>query len=90
MKCPRCVEQGLRSKIYPGASMSTGMASNPYFDEDGNYHNDDPNIRTSYCCSEGHVWESQTCRGKTTLIFYDAPPVSGISSPDNPRESENG
>jgi hypothetical protein len=42
------------------------MAGDTYYDEDGRYHNHDPNI-TTFSCSRGHSWgesrqhECQTC-----------------------------
>ena len=55
MKCPKCEEEGKRSKVYVGGSSSTLLGWTPYYDEDGNYHNNDPNrITTNYSCSEGH------------------------------------
>ena len=57
MKCPECQKQGLKSKVYVGSSTTTLLAFQPYYDEEGNYHYDDPNtIYTSYSCSNGHSW----------------------------------
>lgn len=57
MKCEKCVEQGLRSTIHIGASTSTLIAVSSYYDEDGNYRLDDPNVTTTgYSCSNGHHW----------------------------------
>lgn len=59
MKCPVCVEQGLRSTVTPGRCFQTLMAHQSYYDKDGNYHFHDPNeIRTSYSCSNGHKWKT--------------------------------
>ena len=55
MKCPVCVKLGLKSTLTEGAGMSTMMYSAPYYDEDGNYHNHDPNTHThTLACSNGH------------------------------------
>lgn len=64
MKCPFCVEQGLRSKIYPrGGGFVTLMGTRSFYDEDGNGHDHDPNWRTSsYRCSNLHNW-SRSSRG---------------------------
>lgn len=57
MKCPVCIEKGLKSNVYPGCSFSTAMWCAPYYDEDGKYHNHDMNTHsTSYSCSQGHRW----------------------------------
>lgn len=57
MKCPECKKLGLKSKVYVGASSTTLLAFTPYYDEEGNYHHNDPNvITTSYTCSNGHSW----------------------------------
>jgi len=55
-KCPKCVEQGKRSKLYGGdGGTRTLMSFTVYHDEDGQYHSHDPNRLTSgYQCSEGH------------------------------------
>jgi len=48
------------------------MAWTPYYDEDGAYHNDDPNIHTTcYKCSEGHIFRVQRQLGVTTLIMAE-------------------
>jgi len=56
-KCPACRAAGLKSTTTVGCTMTTLMATHSYYDEDGNYHFDDPNISTtSYSCSRGHSW----------------------------------
>lgn len=55
--CHQCKELGLRSSIYVGITMATAMGISEYWDEDGNYHYDDPNYYTTeYSCSQGHNW----------------------------------
>ena len=57
MKCPVCIEKGLKSSVYPGFGSCTAMYCAPYYDEDGKYHNHDMNTSTySYSCSQGHKW----------------------------------
>lgn len=58
MKCQKCVDEGKKSAVYPdGYGVSTLMASHPYYDEDGVYHNHDWNSRTTGAsCSNGHRW----------------------------------
>ena len=47
MICEQCREQGLKSKVFPGTTFVTAMAWQPYYDEDGNYVNNDPNVHTT-------------------------------------------
>jgi hypothetical protein len=58
MKCPVCVEQGQRSKVFSNGSTKTLMGGGePFWDEDGNYHRHDPNrVTSSFCCSTGHYF----------------------------------
>jgi len=57
MKCPECVAEGKRSKVYIGGSSSTLMAGKTFYDEDGKLHDHDPNsYGTDYRCSNGHRW----------------------------------
>ena len=56
--CPVCQEKGLTSNVYPGYGVSTAMYCQPYYDENGNYHNHDLNTHSfSYRCSLGHSWK---------------------------------
>lgn len=58
MKCPECQKEGKTSRVYVGATSSTLMGFAPYYDEEGNHHHNDPNIRTTeYRCSNGHRWQ---------------------------------
>lgn len=55
--CPVCQEKGMSSVVYVGGTLGTLMYSQPYYDEEGIYHYDDPNTyTTSYSCSKGHEW----------------------------------
>ena len=57
MKCPECVEQGLKSKVFGGTGYVTCLAYKPYYDEDGVFHSHDPNQHTQrMSCSNGHGW----------------------------------
>lgn len=39
----------------------TLMCANPYYDENGKYHHNDPNTTTTYYnCSNGHQWTEST------------------------------
>jgi hypothetical protein len=58
MICSECKKVGKKSKVYSGASSSTLMHCQPFYDEDGKYHNHDMNITTTnYSCSNGHSWQ---------------------------------
>lgn len=61
MKCPECVEQGKKSRVYPGVGATTLMGWSSYYDEDGQFHKHDPNTTTTgYRCSEGHTWQRES------------------------------
>ncbi len=64
MKCPECVAVGLRRTETAGGTSTTLMWSPAFYDEDGKYHDHDPNKKTAeYACSNGHKWV-ETSRGK--------------------------
>jgi hypothetical protein len=59
MKCPLCVEQGLRSTVRSLGATVTLLGHRPWWDEDGVYHSHDPNRHTmEFCCSKEHIWRS--------------------------------
>lgn len=56
-KCPFCVEMGIKSMVECGGCSTTLMSTRSWYDEDGHYHFDNPNITTrSYSCSNNHAW----------------------------------
>ena len=58
MKCPKCIEEGKRSKVFDLGRSTTLMACPSYYDEDGNHHTHDSNrISSCFECSEGHKWK---------------------------------
>ena len=60
--CPVCVNKDLKSTVWAGISTRTAMGWNRYYDENGVFHDDDPNIRTTkWYCSRGHEW-TETCQ----------------------------
>ena len=60
--CPQCKEVGLKSTVYPG--ITTAMYCQPFYDEDGNFHDHGDNTATSeYSCSNGHKW-TESPKGK--------------------------
>lgn len=75
--CPKCQELGLKSRVYCDGTTTTLIGWTPYWDEDGNYVNDNPNKRdTAYHCSQYHRW-SEISQGKTmeVKIWEDIRPV---------------
>ena len=65
MKCPQCQKEGKRSRVSVGPSSTTLMSVHSYYDEDGKFFQDDPNITTtSYSCSEGHSGTLRTRGGE--------------------------
>jgi len=54
--CPKCKEFGQKSTVSGGYGTSTAMYCQPYYDEDGKYHNHDSNSKSfQYSCSKGHL-----------------------------------
>lgn len=57
VRCPQCVKEGLKSRVFPMGSQRTQMHYAPYYDEDGFYHHHDRNtITTNHRCSNEHRW----------------------------------
>ncbi len=55
--CPKCKDSGDRSEVYPGLQTSTLMGGTTWYDEDGEYHNHNPNRSAqAFRCSKGHDW----------------------------------
>lgn len=62
--CPTCKEAGQKSTVTPGACQTTLAMPLSYYDEDGRFHYDDPNITTcQYRCSNGHEWSESSGGG---------------------------
>lgn len=60
--CTECQREGKTSHVYPRGGYVTLLYCQPFYDENGRYHNHDSNMTTSaYECSNGHSW--QTKRG---------------------------
>lgn len=77
--CPECKEQGLKSKVYIGASTATLMGVTRFYDGEGNHHCHDPNTTTtSYVCTNGHMWQGRS-QDKCWCGW-----------PDNDKEDSNG
>ena len=55
--CPICQENNQTSKVTELTSSSTAMYSQPFYDEEGNYHNHNRNTTTTvFKCSNGHTF----------------------------------
>ncbi len=55
--CEECKKNEVKYSVYYRGSSTTLMGWSPYWDEDGKYHNNNPNkITSSYECSNGHSW----------------------------------
>lgn len=55
MKCPFCEEEGKKSRLTIGMGGSTLLGFSNHYDEDGLWHNHDPNTHsTNFACSNGH------------------------------------
>lgn len=64
MICPACKSEGRTSKVYPGLTETTCLGYTPFYDEEGRFHDHDPNRRRSRMrCSNGHSWP-ETYRAK--------------------------
>ena len=60
MICPECQKEGKKSKVYHQGYSATSMGYTPYYDENGKYHNHDPNAtEAGYKCSNGHLWSEK-------------------------------
>lgn len=56
--CPFCVEENKKSQIIPQVIHKTQVHCEPYYDEEGDYHFHDSNeVRQSFICSNGHMWQ---------------------------------
>jgi hypothetical protein len=70
-KCPACEAEGERAKVYVGASLSTLLSWTPFYDEDGNFHSDDPNHHwTEFACSRGHSFTEWVHRGVRSVVVH--------------------
>lgn len=76
-KCPLCVEEGERSRLYPGPGMTTaGAVPEPYYDENGRYHNHDPNHTTrSFRCSREHRFTASLVHSCKSCSYGHEDPI---------------
>jgi hypothetical protein len=90
MKCPKCVELGLKSRLNgDGFGLSTDMGALRYWDEEGRHHTHDPNSHsTHYWCSNGHnisIYRKDSCecwgceyKGEIKVYYYPESVSDGI------------
>lgn len=65
MKCKICEQEDKVSRLYvSGGCTVTLMSWETYYDENGYYHNHDPNITTTaFKCSNGHYYKIESKKG---------------------------
>ena len=92
MICEKCKDQGGKSRVYPGIPTTTSMYYHPYYDEDGNFVDENPNTITwSHRCSNGHRWDIRTTLGETTVEWKeDEPPPEKQKQKPIPTPAEAG
>lgn len=61
MTCEKCQKAGQQSKIFIKGSLNRSLIYHEaYYDEDGVYHDHDPNgYQQGFECSNGHVWVTE-------------------------------
>ena len=75
MICEQCREHGLKSKVFPGMTFVTAMSWQAYYDEEGQYVNNDPNIHTTdYRCSNRHRWVVKDQHKAQTVEYLEPEP----------------
>lgn len=56
--CPECEKTGEKSIVYTHGISSTLMGWKPYYDQNGDYHDHDPNKKSEhFTCSKGHIFD---------------------------------
>ena len=57
MICETCKAEGKTSRVFDRGGSTTCAYYQPFYDENGKWHNHDGNITTTgYECSNGHRW----------------------------------
>lgn len=70
MKCPFCVQEAAKSRVYVGGSCSGSSVTSGYYDEEGEWV--EP-VYTGwetrgYSCSRGHHWTVRAVHGEPEVI----------------------
>jgi len=82
MKCPVCVNEGLKSKVYPHFGFVAAAYYPPFYDEEGRLHNHDANVSaTDYECSHGHQW-TETTRGSCWCGWSGGEATIAVKEPE--------
>lgn len=75
MICRKCQEEGKTSQVQSLGGSTTLMGWKPYYDEQGKFHNHNPNTeRMVYRCSNGHTWDivrKPPCSNKECPLHED-------------------
>jgi len=72
MKCPVCELENKKSILRIGPTMGTLVCFQSYYDEDGNYHNIDPNTYTTeYTCSNNHSFRVSKCGDIEKITIHE-------------------
>lgn len=67
MICEYCRVKGKESRVIISPDWVTLVYSPPFYDEEGRFHNHDPNSATAYySCTNGHCWRGPLQRACTT------------------------
>jgi hypothetical protein len=63
--CPYCVREKAKSRVVPGLCTRTALGYQPYYDEAGVLHDEDPNYSVcDFECSRGHLYKRRIGPGK--------------------------
>ncbi len=80
--CPMCSKEGKKSRITCGNISVMCMGSLPYYDDEGEYHDHDPNTHSAYFyCSNDHKWvecSTQPCPNPKCDYGESEPKVRSI------------
>lgn len=61
MKCPECVKEDKKSRVYIGVSYINAVYVPKWYDENGRLCSGPPaQSTTEYSCSNGHKWSETT------------------------------
>jgi len=67
MICEECKKEGLESRVYTGMCSKLMAYYEPFYDENGQYHLHDANVKTQhYYCSNEHEWREKSMKSCPT------------------------
>lgn len=68
--CPICNNLNIKSIVYEEDISSTSINHKSYYDENGNYHNNDRNgYIISFRCSNNHIFMQKRCGNNIEWIL---------------------